>query len=406
VFRAILHVDGGSATAIRVAAAVVGALVVLATMVLTQRTAGRIPAMAAGLLLAVFGSSPLIESFTLSGELLASLPAVLSLIAFVAYLRSGRFGWLIACGLLTGAAVTIKQSGFDGGLAAVAYLLLCRRRQGLAPAAVIVASAVVPVAVSALASPSFSDWWYAMVTYRGQGDSILSGSASERFSQFRDTFPHALQALALPALLAAYGWRRSPVLARLWLGAAALAVLGGGNFHAHYYVQLGPPLALLGGVGAARVLERRSGLMAGICAGLAVWSLAAVVPLWFDSPAAQARGAFPNDPHLQHDAEVIDYVRQHTRPGQPIFVMWAAANVYYGADRPPPVPYMWFRNIQAIPGALDKVHAALASPSRPSLVVAEQPAGSLDSSGETARLLSEHYRPVKRIGDVVIYQAN
>ena len=67
---------------------------------------------------------------------------------------------------------------------------------------------------------------------------------------------------------------------------------------------------------------------------------------------------------------------------------------------------MWFRNIQAIPGALDKVHAALASPSRPSLVVAEQPAGSLDSSGETARLLSEHYRPVKRIGDVVIYQAN
>ena len=96
------------------------------------------------------------------------------------------------------------------------------------------------------------------------------------------------------------------MLARLWLGAAALAVLGGGNFHAHYYVQLGPPLALLGGVGAARVLERRSGLMAGICAGLAVWSLAAVVPLWFDSPAAQARGAFPNDPHLQHDAEVID----------------------------------------------------------------------------------------------------
>ena len=51
-------------------------------------------------------------------------PAILSLIAFVAYLRSGRGGWLIACGLLTGCAVTIKQSGFDGGLAAVAFLLL------------------------------------------------------------------------------------------------------------------------------------------------------------------------------------------------------------------------------------------------------------------------------------------
>jgi hypothetical protein len=103
---------------------------------------------------------------------------------------------------------------------------------------------------------------------------------------------------------------------------------------------------------------------------------------------------------------VIDYVRAQTRPGQPIFVMWAAANVYYGADRPPPVPYMWFRNIEAIPGALDKVHAALASDSRPSLVVAEQSADSLDTGGETARLLADHYHPVKRIGDVVIYRAN
>src|SRR4029077_10083045 len=149
---------------------------------------------------------------------------------------------------------------------------------------------------------------------------------------------------------------------RLWLGAAGLAVLGGGNFHAHYYVQLGGPpgmlrgvapgrgvdgrCAVVGRVGAGMLRERRSGVMAGICAGLAVWSRAAVVPLWFDSPAAQARGAFPNDPHLQHDAEVIDYVRQHTRPGRPFFVMGAGATVYSGAAGPPPVPYMWFRNIQ------------------------------------------------------------
>ena len=405
MFRAILHVDGGSAAAIRIAAAVVGALVVLATMVLTQRTAGRIPAIAAGLLLAVLGSSPLIESFTLSGELLASLPAILSLIAFVAYLRSGRGGWLIACGLLTGCAVTIKQSGFDGGLAAVAFLLLSRRRQGLAPSLVIVASAAVPVAAAALLSPSPSDWWYAMVTYRGQGDSIVSGSPADRFSQFRETLPELVRALAVPALLAGYGWRRSPLLARLWLAAAAIAVLGGGNFHAHYYVQLAAPLALLGGVGAALVLERRSGLMAGICAGLAVWSLSAAVPLWFDSPEAQARRVFPADAHLQHDAAVVDYVRAHTRPGQRIFVMWAAANVYYLSDRPPAVPYMWFRNIQAIPGALDQVHEVLAGDDRPQLVVAEQSPSSLDSSGETARLLAEHYRPATRIGDVVIYRA-
>jgi 4-amino-4-deoxy-L-arabinose transferase-like glycosyltransferase len=405
VFRAILHIDGGSAEAIRGAAAAVGALVVAAVYALASRTVGRIPAIAAALLLATIGASPFIESFTLSGELLASLPAVLSLLAFTGYMRGGRARWLVVCGLLTGCAVLLKQSGFDAGLAAVAWLLLTRRRAGIVPAAVVVGCAAAPVAVAAISAPSFHDWWYAMVTYRGQGDSIVSGSLGARFDQFRQTLPEALRALAALGALAAYGWRRTPLLLRLWLGAAAIGVIGGGNFHAHYYIQLAAPLSVLAGIGVARMLERRAGLVAGVTCGLALWSLAGTVPLWFDSPAAQAGRVFPNDPHLQHDAEVVDYVRAHTTPGQRIFVMWAAANVYYLSNRDPAVPYMWFRPLQVIPGALGQVHAALGGDDRPPLVVAEQPAGSLDTSGETARLLAEHYRPVAHIGDVVIYHA-
>jgi len=73
----------------RAAAAVVAALVVAATMLLTLRLArGRITAVTAGLLAATVGASPFIESFTLSGELLASLPAVLSLLCFCLYLEA------------------------------------------------------------------------------------------------------------------------------------------------------------------------------------------------------------------------------------------------------------------------------------------------------------------------------
>jgi hypothetical protein len=113
---------------------------------------------------------------------------------------------------------------------------------------------------------------------------------------------------------------------------------------------------------------------------------------------------FPADDHLQHDAAVVDYVRAHSRPGDRIFVMWAAANVYYLADRDPAVPYMWFRNIQAVPGALDDVHAALAAADRPLLVVAEQGPGSLDASGETARLLESGYRLAATVSGVPIYR--
>ncbi|HYX83921.1 MAG TPA: phospholipid carrier-dependent glycosyltransferase, partial [Gaiellales bacterium] len=113
--------DGGSATAMRALAAVVAAGVVALTMALTARLAGRIAAAGAGALVATAGASPFIEAFTLSGELLASLAACASMLAFVIYLRDGRLGWLIAAGLLTGCAVMLKQSGFDAGAAAAVY---------------------------------------------------------------------------------------------------------------------------------------------------------------------------------------------------------------------------------------------------------------------------------------------
>src|SRR3989442_14251892 len=87
VFRAV-HLIGGSPLTMRAAAALVAALVVAGTMLLTLRLArGRITAVTAGLLAATVGASPFIESFTLSGELLASLPAVLSLLCFCLYLE-------------------------------------------------------------------------------------------------------------------------------------------------------------------------------------------------------------------------------------------------------------------------------------------------------------------------------
>src|SRR5437870_4665739 len=261
VFRA-LHLFGGSPLAMRAAAAVVAALVVAATMLLTLRLArGRITAVTAGLLAATVGASPFIESFTLSGELLASLPAVLSLLCFYRYLegreRAGSSNrllrgstrphgrrWpmvqpfsasnrlllnLVGAGALSGIAVLIKQSAFDAGLAAVVYLLWRERRRGLAPAAVLVGSALVPVAIAAASATRLNDWLYAVVGYRFDGGSLVTGSFAGRAHQLWLSLPPASKALGLLVVLAAAGWRRAPLLARIWLGAAVVGVLGGGN---------------------------------------------------------------------------------------------------------------------------------------------------------------------------------
>jgi 4-amino-4-deoxy-L-arabinose transferase-like glycosyltransferase len=403
VFRAMLHIDGGSAEALRASAAVAAALLVAVTMVVTARVAGRIPATIAGLTLATVGSSPFIESFTLSGELLAAVVAVASLLAFVLYLEGGALRWLVFAGLLTGCAVLVKQSAFDAGAAAAVFLVWTRRRSGLVPAAMLVGAAFVPVAVAALSAPNFHDWWYAMVTYRDQADSIVTGSLSARLDIAWHSLGAAARGLGVLALVAVMGWRRWPLLGVLWLAFATVGVIGGGNFHNHYYQQMAPPLALLAGIGGAEMWRRRSLPAIALCAAAVVATGVVTVPLWFDSGNAQARTVFPSDPHLRTDAAVVRYVRAHTNPHQRIFVMWAAADIYYLADRDPSLSYMWFRNIQAIPGALGEARRMLAGPRPPALVIEVNSPLSMDTSGRVAAILATRYRLVATVEGVPIY---
>jgi Dolichyl-phosphate-mannose-protein mannosyltransferase len=403
VFRAMLHIDGGSAEALRACAAVAAALLAAVTMVVTARVAGRIPATIAGLMLATVGSSPFIESFTLSGELLAAVVAAASMLAFVLYVQGGALRWLVVAGLLTGCAVLVKQSAFDAGAAAAVYLVWTRRRAGIAPAAVLVAGAFVPVVVAALSAPNFHDWWYAMVTYRDQADSIVTGSLSARLDIAWHSLEAAARGLGVLALVAVMGWRRWPLLGVLWLVFATLGVIGGGNFHNHYYQQMAPPLALLAGIGGAELWRRRSVPAIAVCAAAVVATGVVTVPLWFGSPNAQARSLFPGDPHLRTDAAVVRYIRAHTDPHQRIFVMWAAADIYYLADRDPSLRYMWFRNIQAIPGALGQARRMLAGPQPPALVIGINSPASMDPSGRVAAILARRYRLAATVAGVPIY---
>ncbi len=391
VFRAVLQF-GSSTDLIRGVAAGVGAASVLATMLLAFRLTGRrTTAVAAGLLMATAGASPFLESFTLAGELLASLAAIVSLLAFASYLRSRAAAWLIAAGLAAGCAVMIKQSGLDAAIAIVAYLAWTERQRAARPLALAVGSAAAPVLAGLFAAVSLHSWWFAVVGYRGSGDSLVTGSVVHRLDLLAQSLPAAAKGLGLLVLLAGVGWRGSPLLVRIWLGGAVLGVLGGGNFHDHYYLQLVAPLAVLAGAGVERLIARRMRLAATALAAVAIATAAFTVPLWFDGARAQAKAIWPGDPHLQHDAAVVRYVRAHTRPDQSILVVWAAADVYYLSDRAPAIPYMWFRNIQAVPGALRDAHRAL-SERRAALVVESQSPGSADPSGRTREILASRYR--------------
>ena len=99
----------------------------------------------------------------------------------------------------------------------------------------------------------------------------------------------------------------------------------------------------------------------------------------------------------------MHYVDAHTRPGQKALVLWAAANVYYLADRAPAIPYMWRRNIETIPGARGRLERELAR-RVPAVVALVQPLESLEDSGRTAAILARNYRRTAVVDGVPVYE--
>jgi hypothetical protein len=121
------------------------------------------------------------------------------------------------------------------------------------------------------------------------------------------------------------------------------------------------------------------------------------------SSTAQAGKIWPRDKHLQHDRVLARYVQSHTQPGERVLVIWAAADLYYLADREPALRYMWYRNIESIPHALPLTRTVLER-QWASLVVAVQPPHKIDKTGTIARILYENYRPISRIDGVPVYR--
>jgi hypothetical protein len=395
VFRGALAAGLSSTAGLRVVAAGFAVILVFLAALVAQRTSGPRRGLVVAGLASTAGASPFIESFTLSGELIASVLAAAAILAFTRYMPGSGSVWLVLSGLCAGSSWMVKQSGVDAAFAV--GLCLAFRRAKISHLALFASSVATPVAIGVLLSGDPEAWYGAVVGYglhaSGSGIALL-----DRWTSFRRSFGAATKALGPTAVLAAIGWRRSPILAKVWLAAAAFGILLGGGFHPHYYLELVVPLALV-----ASFVPFSGRLTAASAAIAAAITLSFAAPLWNAVDDAQARAIWPRDAHLRSDSAVAVFVRMHTRPSQRIYVLWAAADVYYLADRPPALRYLWLRNVQTIPGAVASVRQLLDRRAA-ALVVVEQAPSSVDPSGATARALHRSYRLEVRIDGVDVYR--
>ncbi len=352
----------------------------------------------AGLLAAVLTGSIAIAAVYAPAELLASVPAAGSVAALLASRRAATHRWLFAAGLLAVAALLIKQSFLDAGLAGAAFLAARstlggrgRARAWAAYSAGAVA-ALVPVAIwlagSGVSVAALTD---ALIGFRAQSLQVLQASNLPLQQRLHGLLVPALGSglFVLVPLAAAGVWRARgdrvlAVTLGAWLAGGAFGVLGGGSYWPHYLIQLLVPAAVGSALVLARVpaLPRRVVLSA--VAGLAI-------------AASTVGGAVVAvRPPRAVDARVASYVRDHARAGDSFYALYARANLNAAVGLPTPFPYSWSLMMRARPDARPRLLRLLRSPQRPTWIVAwQQPRHwHLDPDGAIAGALRADYRVV------------
>jgi hypothetical protein len=312
--------------------------------------------------------------------------------------RWGAAGTAVACAFLT------KQTG--GAVLLPVLWLLWRDGATRRHLACLAAGLCGPVVAGAvLTNPSGFVFWtvtgsgaYASFTgselhVLGRGlvnALILAGACA-------GIVPPVVRALRLARTGAAELW--------LWLASSAVAVLLGFHFFGHYYLQLMPPLALLG-AGALQVLPRERTARAIVATGCSC----AVFLAW---------GLLVPRPELAHAARLAQMIESRTGPEDKVLVWGMHPETYWLADRAPASRYLTAGLLTNYSGGRngpqvgEKYAVAGAWPvfreelrrDPPALVVDDsrgKPYGP-DRVPSLRRVLAVAYRPVVRAGGAVVY---
>ncbi len=393
--------------ALRLLAVAAGTLTTIGVAAAAWAVAGRLTAVVAATAYALLSPAPHLEGFAANGELLSATFATGAVALALWWRRGGDRRLLVAAALLAGCAPLVKQSAIDGAIvvAVAAALqpigrwrnLLIVAGGGLAPAAVALGHAF-------LATAGAGSWWYAIAGYRSSTESAIAGDLGGRLALLADAVPPALQDLAPLLLLAVVGLAISGgvrSLPALWLAAAALGFLGGGLYHPHYWLQLLPPLAVLAAwtfVRAGRPLR-----LAAAAALLVVVAFSTEVYAERDPQRVSALTS--SDSRLASASAVGRALVAETAPGDRIYVIWANAAVYwYAPRRRPAFRYLWYLNVERIPGAAAAVRAVLTGPEPPHAVAVYQSPDAIDDSGAVSRTLRERYELVRLVGRIPVYR--
>jgi hypothetical protein len=400
----------GGEGGVRALGALAAVGLVIAIALLAQAVAGPRAGRIAALLAALLSGSVSIGANFTPGELLAVVPSTLSVLCLVLAHRSRDARFVVAAGALAVGAALIKQSFLDAVVAGVAFVAVAaavdrdvRLRWPLAYAAGAAVPLVAVLVWLAAGGHSLGGFVYTLFGFRLELLQTLAGSdipLHVRLTKLQEPAWASGLAVALAcALIGLVQLRHDRVLVvtfAAWLAAATVGVLGGGSYFAHYLIELVPVSCVGAAVVIARARRPISLAVLGVFLGLAL-------PTAYVAAADVSR-----NPLRRSEVAVAQYLRDHARPGETDYVMYARPNVVYYAGLRHPYPYLWSLMVRAKPGAREQLVQHLGSPRRPTWVVQWHTVSGweLDPDGRMAAVLGRGYRLAATVCGRGIYVRN
>jgi 4-amino-4-deoxy-L-arabinose transferase-like glycosyltransferase len=404
LYRSLHAVGIGTPLGVRLAGLVACIVAALACGHIAARLVGERARLVTGLVVAVVASLPHIEGHTANAELLsASLGAAsLALCLEACHRAIGRSRWLLAAGVVGGAALTVKQSAFDAlGAAFVAVVLVglagTTRRQRVRAGGLLAMGAALPIGLCAVhgALTGWQRWWYAVAGYRLSQRSALVDAHFDRIGVVWEVVRPASIVLAavvvvglVCGLTASSASRRATAVLAAWGAIALVAFVLGGQFFRHYWTILAIPAATAAGatIGAVRTQLGRVVLVGAVLAGPVVVAIDAM-----SLPRGEIGPRLHDDVRLVQSEQVAQWFTDEAQPGDELYVMCVSAAVYGNGDIDPPYPYLWWDGVRQIPGAGDLLAAMLDDAGRPRFLAVFQTPESCDPSGRVDELVRQHY---------------
>lgn len=417
LFRIWNDVGLGSPIGVRILALVACLGGAAAAGTIARRLVEQRSAWMAALAVGVLTSIPQAEGFIANAELLS---CALGIVALSMMLRAfwdrdePSLRGLFLAGLVGGAALSIKQSGFDAlgaGLVLLAVACMGRRWSGrtrllAVPAAL--AGVFVPIALLMIhgAITGWHRWWYAFAGYRLDQRSAVKNANWEMYHETSALLmPKLWAAIVLGLLAMLWGVRRARVRAAsllvLWCALAILAFLMGGQFFRHYWVIVGFPLGTAVATFVSALRERVVRLTM-LGAALLVPMLS-VINSW-TIPRSLVGERLSGDVRLIKAEHIGEWFEAKKRPGENIIGLCAGAPLYGNVSTDPPYPYLWFALIPQVPGAHAKLVDLMTGPDAPTYVAEFQPLKLCDWTGQIRESIANRYRALGTIDGIVLYR--